>query len=89
MHVTLALLVGSVLPAAPVANLDFADGRLTGWTGQGFYVTTGSAGPSLRFGVCSSDRGPMGRIALLHRTFVVPPGAGAIHFTAALVRPHR
>jgi hypothetical protein len=89
MHVTLALLVGTMLPAAPVPNLDFAEGRLTQWTGQGFYVTTGGAGPSLRAGVCSSDLGPMGRTALLHRTFVVPPGAGAIHFTAASVRPDK
>ena len=87
MHIALALLAGSVLPAAPVPNLDFTEGRLTHWTGQGFYVTTGAAGPSLHGGVCSSDLGPAGRKALLHRTFMVPPGAGAIHFTAALVRP--
>ncbi len=89
MHLTLALLVGSVLPAAPIANLDFAEGRLTGWIGEGFYVTTGSDGPNLHPGVCSSDRGPDSRTALLHRTFVVPPGAGVILFTAAVVRPDK
>jgi Protein of unknown function (DUF1570) len=88
MPVTLALLLGSALPAAtPLPNLDFADGRLMHWTGQGFYITTGAVnGPSLHSGVCSSDIGSAGRTALLHRTFVVPPGAGAIRFTAAAVR---
>ncbi len=88
MPFTLVLLLGSAVVAAPVANLDFADGRRTHWTGEGFYVTTGtSSGPSLRCGVCSSDVGTNGRTALLHRTFVVPPGAGAITFKAAAVRP--
>jgi hypothetical protein len=74
--------------AAPsTTNLDFASGRLTGWEGQGFYVTTGTGqGPSLAAGVCSSDCGKKGRKALLHRTFVVPAGAGFIRFSAAAVR---
>jgi hypothetical protein len=89
MHLAYAFLLAGALPASsPIANLDFASGRLTHWSGQGFYVTTATGnGPSLHCGVCSSDRGAKGRTALLHRTFLVPPGAGAIVFTAAIVRP--
>jgi hypothetical protein len=36
--------------------------------------------------VCSSDRGPEGRKATLHRTVAIPPGAGVIRFTAHVVR---
>jgi len=86
MPLAFVLLLGATLPT-PTPHLDFRDGRLTHWTGQGFYVTTGTGrGPSLRCGVCSSDVGSIGRTGLLHRTFVVPPGAGAISFTAAAVR---
>jgi hypothetical protein len=50
-------------------------------------VTTGSwNGPGLACGVSSSDRERHGRSALLHRTFVVPPGAGVLYCTAAAVR---
>jgi hypothetical protein len=38
-------------------------------------------------GVSSADVGGTGRTALLHRTFVVPAGAGYIYFLAAAVRP--
>jgi hypothetical protein len=82
------LLTGPVsTPSDPLANLDFRDGTLKGWEGKGFYVTTTTGrGPSLSFGVCSSDRGSKGKTALLHRSFVVPPGAGVIRFTAYLQR---
>jgi hypothetical protein len=89
MSFTLALLLGTALPAAPPAlpNLDFGTGRLIHWEGTGFTVgPAGGGGPSLACGVCSSDNGRRGRTALLHRTFTVPPGAGAILFRAAAVR---
>jgi hypothetical protein len=89
MHLTLALLAAA-LPAQAAAppNLAFSSGRLTHWEGEGFYPTTATGnGPSVCWGVCSSDRGEHGRTGLLHRTFIVPPGAGAIRFTAAAVRP--
>src|SRR5262249_20842553 len=74
--------------AATLPNLDFGAGRLTHWEGEGFHVTTAAGpGPLREFGVSSSDGGRPGRTGLLYRTFVVPPGAGAIHFTAAAVRP--
>jgi hypothetical protein len=79
----------AVLPAAtdPYPNLDFRTGSLEHWTGHGFYLTSATGrGPSASFAVCSSDCGPDGRKALLHRTFVVPPDAGAIRFRAAAVR---
>jgi hypothetical protein len=87
MTVSLALLLGlaAATPRQVPHNLDFADGKLTGWEGQGFYITTGTTrGPSLTWGVCSSDCGPQGRTGLLYRTFIVPPGAGAIRFSAAV-----
>src|SRR5262249_43962887 len=78
----------SAVNPAPGDGLDFSSGTLAGWEGQGFYVTTGTGwGPGLTCGVSSSDRGPRGHTALLHRTFVVPPGAGVLYCTAAAVRP--
>lgn len=75
-------------PAPAPANLRFETGRLTHWEGTGFYPTTATGrGPSLRFAVCSSDCGEVGREGLLHRTIVVPPGVGALRCTAAVVRP--
>jgi hypothetical protein len=86
MSYLFALLLSAAGPSVP--NLDFGSGRLTGWEGQGFYVTTGTRhGPSLACGVCSSDCGTEGRTGLLHRTFVLPPGIGAIRFRAAAVQP--
>jgi hypothetical protein len=68
-------------PAFP--NLDFSEGNLNHWTGEGFYLTPATGkGPSRVFGVCSSDVGSNGKKALLHRTFVVPPGAGTLHVNA-------
>jgi hypothetical protein len=91
MHLSLALLLGVALPAAPapsLRNLDFARGRLTHWEGWGFSVgPVSGAGPTLRLGVCSSDNGTAGRTALLHRTVVLPANAAGIRFTAAAVRP--
>jgi hypothetical protein len=72
-----ALLLVAAAPP-PLSNLDFADGRLTHWEGQGFDAAPGA--------VSSRDAGKAGRTATLHRTFVVPPGTGAIRFRAAAVR---
>jgi hypothetical protein len=73
-----ALLLAAAAPTAPpLPNLDFTD-RLTHWEGQGFGATPG--------GVSSRDGGRAGRTATLHRTFIVPPGTGAIRFSAAAVR---
>ena len=81
MTSALALLLGTALAAAPgeLDNLDFKRGHL-GWKGQGFSAraTTGPGGPF----VSSRDAGTM-RTGLLHRTFVIPAGAGTIHFMAA------
>ncbi len=82
------LLLAASLPAATGGppNLRFETGRLDGWEGTGFYVTTANGhGPSRSFAVCSSDIGRRGRRAELHRTFTVPPNAGALCFTAAAV----
>jgi hypothetical protein len=89
MH-TLAVLLAMTLPAqaGSVPNLDFSQGKLTHWEGKGFVPGPAKgSGPSLHFGVCSSDGGTHGRTGLLHRTFVIPPGVAAIHFTAAAIRP--
>jgi hypothetical protein len=96
MSQALALLlcasVAAAEPAKPAPNanqnLDFATGTLAGWEGEGFYITTSPGkGLGTGFGVCSSDRGPKGHTALLHRTLVVPPGAGVLACTACVVRP--
>ncbi len=80
MNAALTILLATS-PALP--NLDFSEGKLTHWTGEGFYLTPATGkGPSSAFGVCSSDAGPQGKKALLHRTFVVPPGAGTLHCNA-------
>ncbi len=82
MNTALAILFATT-PA--LANLDFSEGKLThwNWNGNGFYLTPATGqGPSRTFGVCSSDAGPQGKKALLHRTFVVPPGAGTLHASA-------
>jgi len=89
MSVALVCLMSAALPAAPagLANLDFRTGTLSQWEGSGFTIAPASGrGPSLAAAVCSSDRGPSGRKALLHRTVVVPRGVGAIRFQAAVVR---
>ena len=86
MFIITALL--AVLPAATdtSTSLDFPNGSLDRWQGNGFYITTATGhGPSLSFAVCSSDCGPRGRKGLLYRTFVVPPEAGAIRFRAGAV----
>jgi hypothetical protein len=89
MNLALALLLCASLPAQPSAtdNLDFHSGTLAGWEGEGFYVAPANGnGPSRACGVCSSDGGNPTRAAYLHRTFVVPPGAGVLTCTAYAVR---
>src|SRR5262249_42024495 len=89
MSLALALLLCAAPAAAgPNTNLDFGAGTLDGWEGEGFYVTAGAGhGPSLACGVSSSDLGRKGHTALLHRTFVVPPGGGYLRCAAHAVRP--
>jgi hypothetical protein len=85
MNLALALLLSASLPAqtSPTDNLDFHTGTLAGWEGEGFYIAPANGnGPSRACGVCSSDGGNPGRTAYLHRTFVVPPGAGVLTCTA-------
>jgi hypothetical protein len=88
--IALAMLLSAGEPSrAASPNLDFATGTLAGWEQQGntFQVTTASGrGPSLSCGVCSSDRGTLGRTGLLRFQFVVPQGAGQIHFSAYACR---
>jgi hypothetical protein len=71
MTTLLTLLLAST--ATDLANLDFGDGKLTHWKGSGFHVVNG---------VASKDDERGARKGLLHRTFVVPPGAGTLHVTA-------
>jgi hypothetical protein len=70
-------------PKPAANNLDFSLGKLTAWEGSGFYLTTATGnGPTVRFGVCSSDNGISGRMANLARTFAVPPEGGILRCTA-------
>jgi hypothetical protein len=64
-------------------NLDFSTGTLASWEGKGFYLTAATGdGPTLRFGVCSSDNGTPGRTGHLQRTLVVPEEGGYLRCTA-------
>jgi hypothetical protein len=89
--VALAMLVlaeGNV-PKMAWPQLDFGKGNLFGWEvdGDAFYATTGNGrGPSLKCGVCSSDRGVKGRTGLLRREFVIPAGVSEIRFHAYAAR---
>jgi hypothetical protein len=79
----LLLCVASAGPKGAANNLDFSAGKLTGWQGNGFYITTATGnGPTVRFGVCSSDNGIPGRMANLERTFAVPSEGGILRCTA-------
>lgn len=75
MHTT--LLLAAMAAAQP--NLDLASGKLTGWDGDGFAITT-FGGP------VASSAGARGK-AVLHRTFILPSTATHISFRAALFRP--
>src|SRR4051812_49347186 len=88
MHLALALYLAASLPADAAAadNLDFHTGTLAGWEGDGFVIAPAARrGPTLDCAVCSSDRGPEGRKAMLHRTVTVPPGTGVLRFRAHAV----
>jgi hypothetical protein len=89
MHLALALCLAASAPAdAPAAdNLDFHTGTFAGWEGDGFVIApAGRHGPTLGCAVCSSDRGPEGRKAMIHRTITIPSEPCVIRFTARAVR---
>ena len=76
MPPALTLLIAAAVPTAAAADLSFRTGRLDGWQGAGFCVTSATAvGPSRSFGVSSGDDGRAGHKALLYQTFVVPSDA--------------
>jgi hypothetical protein len=90
VNFALVLLLAGVAPAESVAwdELAFASGTLTGWEGKGFYLTTATGyGPTVRFGVCSSDNGTAGRTGSLERTLTVPAEGGLLRCTAFAQRP--
>ncbi len=79
---TLAVLF-LVNPVSASSNFEFETGTLKSWYGNGFYVTTAdSGGPSLSFGMCSSDIGNPSRKGLRRYRFIVPHGATTISFQA-------
>jgi hypothetical protein len=82
----LALALGQ---SAPLENLDFSRGDLSGWEGSGFYLTAGSPlGPRGSFGACSSDAGSPQRTGMLRYAFSVPNNASVLRFQAfAATRP--
>ncbi len=89
MNLALALLLSVPAPAqaAPATNLDFRAGTLTGWEGDGLYVTTLGRGPTPSLAVSSSDRDKPGHTGVLHRAITLPPGAGVVRCYAYAVRP--
>ncbi len=68
--------------ASLLPELEFRTGSLAGWDGTGFAVVK-VEGP--RFFLSSEDSGARGKKGLIHRAFVVPPGARAIRFQASAV----
>jgi hypothetical protein len=90
VNYALVLLACFFAPAEMIAgdNLDFASGTLTGWEGKGFYLTTATGyGPTVRFGVCSSDNGTQGRTGTLERSLTVPAEGSLLRCTAFALRP--
>lgn len=59
-----------------IDNLDFREGTLAGWSGQGFalHATQAKSGRKT-FAVSSADRGAAGNTGRLERTLKVPPEA--------------
>jgi hypothetical protein len=89
MNLALTLCLLGALPGADpnLDNFSFQSGTLAGWEGKGFTLApAGRHGPSLDWAACSADGGPKGKTALLHRSFVIPPGAGVVRCTAFVVR---
>jgi hypothetical protein len=80
MHLTLTLMV-LALPGT-IPNLDLAGGKVAPWQGDGGKMVL--RGSTRVF--TTADNGTA-RKAILYRTFVVPPGAIAIEFAAAVYRP--
>jgi hypothetical protein len=80
MNMTLALVLSASMSAraAGLPNFDFSTGKLTNWEGEGFIVTPFGGGKA----VTSANR--LGK-ALIHRTFMLPTTATAIHFSAAVM----
>lgn len=88
----------TVLPKAKSAQsilmpvLDFRGGKLTGWSGQGFYPTTATGrGPALKWGVCSSetDSQPLAKPSEPNRTDVggTPQTAASHNASFVLMEP--
>jgi hypothetical protein len=87
MHgLTLPILLYGWLAAQPAIfpRLDFQAGTLAGWDGQGFAVFR--PGERDFQGSWVSSRNSATRKALLHRVFLVPPGAGVLRFQAYAAR---
>jgi hypothetical protein len=85
LSLSLALCLACVLQGqvTPLENLGLEKGSLSGWEGQGFYLTGADPrGPGPKFALCSSDGGSRTRKGRLQRAFVVPAKATAIRFFA-------
>ena len=81
MHLTLTLMAGLTLPGT-IPNLDLSGGKVAPWQGDGGKMVM--RGTMRVF--TTVDDGATNK-AILHRTFIVPPGAIAIEFAAAVYRP--
>src|SRR3989442_2441642 len=79
MNTMLAFLLSALPAAADPPNLDFSEGKLTHWQGDSFSLI---AGDGKRFSVSSADLSGQPRKGFLHRTFIVPLGAGTLHCSA-------
>ena len=81
MHLTLLLTVGLTAPCT-LPNLDLSGGKVAPWEGDGGKIVM--RGTTRVF--TTADDGAANK-AILHRTFLVPPGAIALEFAAAVYRP--
>ncbi|HLJ97073.1 MAG TPA: DUF1570 domain-containing protein [Gemmataceae bacterium] len=69
-----------------IPNLEFQNGALGGWEGEGFAISRMDDVVRPGFWVSSRDFAGKGRKAMLHRAFVVPAGAGFLRFWAYAAR---
>lgn len=79
MNFLLLSLLGLATGQAAPANLDFHQGTLEGWEGEGFALVRDADGS---YAVTSADEKSPKRKGMIRHLLTVPPGAGKVRFQA-------